>query len=258
MGAGLMGIKFWAILPSRYGSTRFPGKPLTLIAGEPLLQRVVEQVRKASGLKKIIVATDHPEIKNLCVKINVDVAMTDSDLASGTDRIYQAVLKSNEKISPDDVVLNIQGDEPLIPPQWIEKMIAAFQQDEKIRILTLAHALTPDELDNPNSVKVVLNSQGQALYFSRFPIPHSREKAGSPLSLKHVGIYGYRWSALQAFCETTACELEKAESLEQLRALYLGIPIHVMKVDGSIQGVDVPEDVEKVEKLLLEKTRYQD
>lgn len=251
-------MNFWAILPSRHGSTRFPGKPLALIAGVPLLQRVVGQVRKASGLKKIIVATDHPEIKDLCRKMNVDVVMTDSELTSGTDRVYQAVLKSNEKMDQDDVIFNIQGDEPLIPPEWIEKMIATFQRDGTVRILTLAHPLTSDELDNPNSVKVVLNSQSQALYFSRFPIPHSREKTEPPLSLKHVGIYGYRWSALQAFCGAAACQLEKSESLEQLRALYLGIPIHVMKVDGSIQGVDVPEDVLKVEKILLEKTRYQD
>ena len=243
-------MNFWAVVPSRYGSTRFPGKPLALIAGKTLLQRVVEQIRQAAGLKNIIVATDHAEIEKHCQKMGVAVVMTDSELASGTDRIYQAVLNSREKLSADDVVINIQGDEPLIPPQWIEQMIASFKKNPKIELLTLAHPITPEELENPNSVKVVLNNENQALYFSRFPIPHSREKMAQPLSLKHVGIYGYRWSTLEKFCKAPVSELEKAESLEQLRAMYLGIPIHVMKVEGAIQGVDVPEDVKKVEKIL--------
>lgn len=243
-------MNFWAVVPSRYGSTRFPGKPLALIAGVSLLQRVVEQIRQASGLKKILVATDNSEIQKLCEKINVDSVMTDSELVSGTDRIYQAVLRTNQKLNSDDVVINIQGDEPLIPPQWIEKMISLFQTDSKIQILTLAHPISLEELENPNSVKVVLNNQNQALYFSRFPIPHSREKMAQPLSLKHVGIYGYKWSALEKFCQSPASQLEKAESLEQLRAMDIGIPIHVMKVEGSIQGVDSPEDVSKVEKIL--------
>ncbi len=243
-------MNFWAVVPSRYGSTRFPGKPLALIAGIPLLQRVVDQIRKAKGLKKILVATDDKRILDLCKKITAEAVLTDSELASGTDRIYQAVLKANEKINSDDVVINIQGDEPLIPPQWIEKMIDYFKKNSKIQILTLAHPLTQEELENPNSVKVVLNSLEQALYFSRFPIPHSKLKMAEPISLKHVGVYAYRFSALEKFCNAPLSPLEKAESLEQLRALDLGIPIHVMKVAGSIQGVDVPEDVLKVEKIL--------
>jgi 3-deoxy-manno-octulosonate cytidylyltransferase (CMP-KDO synthetase) len=243
-------MNFWAVVPSRYGSTRFPGKPLALIAGVPLLQRVVEQIRKASGLKKILVATDHPEIQNLCRTIKVDSVMTDSELASGTDRIYQAVLKLEQKLNPDDVVINIQGDEPLIPPQWIERMIALFQKDHEIQILTLAHPISAEELENPNSVKVILDKQSKALYFSRFPIPHSREKMAQPLSLKHVGIYGYKWGTLEKFCQSPVSQLEKAESLEQLRAMDLGIPIHVLRVEGAIQGVDSPEDVIKVEKIL--------
>ena len=132
-------MKFWAVVPSRFGSTRFPGKPLAMIAGVPLLQRVVEQIRQVADLKRIIVATDNSSIQNLCQKINVDVVMTDSDLVSGTDRIYQAVLKTEQRLNPDDVVINIQGDEPLIPPRWIEKMIAEFQRERRIQILTLAH-----------------------------------------------------------------------------------------------------------------------
>lgn len=243
-------MNFWAVVPARYGSTRFPGKPLVPIAGVPLLQRVIEQIRQVPGLKNILVATDHSDIKNLCEKINVNAVMTDSELASGTDRIYQAVLKSKEKIQSEDVVINVQGDEPLIPPKWIERMIFNFKNNPEIEILTLAHPLSVEELENPNSVKVVTNIHNQALYFSRFPIPHSKEKMQQPLSMKHIGIYGYRWSALEKFCQTPVSELEKAESLEQLRALNLGIPIHVLKVEGSIQGVDVPEDIFKVEKLL--------
>ncbi len=243
-------MNFWAVIPSRYGSTRFPGKPLALVAGTPLLKRVVDRIRSVSGLKSILVATDHSEIKSLCEKINVEVMMTDSDLESGTDRIYQALLKTQNKISSDDVVINVQGDEPLIPAAWIEKMISLFQSDEKIKILTLAHKLTQEELANLNSVKVIVNKKNQALYFSRFPIPHSRDITNPPISLKHVGIYGYRWSTLESFCRTPVSDLEKAESLEQLRALDMGISIHVMTVEGSTQGVDVPEDIPKVEKIL--------
>ncbi len=243
-------MNFLAVVPSRYASTRFPGKPLALVAALPLLQRVVEQIRKVAGLKTVVVATDHPEILTLCRKIEVQAVMTDPDLASGTDRIYQAVLKLSERPKADDVVINVQGDEPLIPPAWIEKMISMFKSDPSIQILTLAHPLTEDELDNLNSVKVVVNQLDQALYFSRFPIPHSRIKMSEPLSFKHVGIYGYRWKTLERFCQAPVSDLEKAESLEQLRAMDLGIPIHVMKVSGAIQGVDVPADVLKVEKIL--------
>lgn len=250
-------MNFWAIVPARYGSTRFPGKPLVPIAGIPLLQRVIEQIRKAKGLHRVLVATDHVEIQNLCEKNKIDFAMTDSSLASGTDRIYQAALKSNAKLQADDVVINIQGDEPLIPPQWIERMIQFFKENPQVEILTLAHPLSDEELQNPNSVKVVINSQNQGLYFSRFPIPHSREKMFSPLSMKHVGIYGYRWKALEKFCHAPISSLERAESLEQLRALDMGMSIYVLKVEGAIQGVDVPEDVQKVEQILLKKFEKQ-
>ncbi len=243
-------MKFWALIPSRYGSTRFPAKPLALIKGVPLLQRVVEQVQRAQGLEGIIVATDHSEIQALCQKIKVKVVMTDSELASGTDRIFQAALKSQEKIQDEDVVINIQGDEPLMPPQWIENICSYFREHPEAQILTLAHPLAQEELENLNSVKVVLDSQDKALYFSRFPIPHSRVREGNPICLKHIGIYAYRFKSLEKFCKTPVCDLEKAESLEQLRALYVGLSIHVMKVKEAIQGVDVPEDIKKVEALL--------
>ncbi len=245
----------WALVPARYGSTRFPGKPLALIQGVPLLQRVVQQIQKARGLDRILVATDHPEIQSLCEKNNIPWAMTDSELASGTDRIYQAALRSGFHFAADDVILNIQGDEPLIPPAWIEAMIQEFKKNPAMEILTLAHPLTDEELNNPNSVKVIVNSKGQGIYFSRFPIPHSREKTSPPLSMKHVGLYGYRFRALQKFCEAPVSALERAESLEQLRALDGGESIFVLKVEGAIQGVDVPEDVKKVEKILLEQSQ---
>jgi 3-deoxy-manno-octulosonate cytidylyltransferase (CMP-KDO synthetase) len=242
-------MKFWAVVPSRYASTRFPAKPLALIAGQPLLQRVVQQIRKVSGLEDIIVATDHPDIENLCRKIGVKSMMTDSDLPSGTDRVCSAVARSGI-MDRDAVIINIQGDEPLIPPHWIEGIMDFFKKYPETEILTLAHPLTSEELENPNSVKVIVNQKNQAIYFSRFPIPHSREKMTPPLSMKHVGIYAYRLKTLMTFCGAPVSALEKAESLEQLRAMDMGIPIHVMKVEGSIQGVDVPDDVEKVEKIL--------
>lgn len=248
MGGAQMSV--YVVIPARFGSTRFPGKPLTLIKGVALLERVVRQVQKIKASAQILVATDDERIQDLCKKIQVPSVMTDSTLQSGTDRIYQALLRSGLSIQNSDVVINVQGDEPLIPPQWIEKLLQVFAQNSQATMATLAHPLTQEELENPNSVKVVTNQNGQALYFSRFPIPHSREKSAQPVSLKHVGIYAYRFSTLKAFCEAKPSPLEMSESLEQLRAMDLGYSIQVIQVEGAIQGVDVPEDVKKVESLL--------
>ncbi len=244
-------MKTWVLIPARFASTRFPGKPLALIAGVPLLERVIIQAQKASQVERVVIATDHEEIQHLCEKVGVSVVQTDSDLNSGTDRIHQALKRLAAPLQDSDVIINVQGDEPLMPPEWIEGLISLFKREPSLEMATLAHPLGWDELENLNSVKVVCDNNGYALYFSRFPIPHSREKKGDkPISLKHVGVYGYRYGTLKKFCTHAASPLEVSESLEQLRALDMGIRIQVMPVAGASQGVDTPEDVQKVEKLL--------
>jgi len=238
------------IVPARYASTRFPGKPLALIAGKPLIQHVVEQCQKAKSLSEVIVATDDTRIwevaQNFC-----RVEMTRPDHPSGSDRIAEVASRC-----PCDAVVNIQGDEPLIDPKVIDAVAGALARDE----MSTAAARIQDagELDNPNVVKVVVNAAGRALYFSRRTIPYLREAAsGSGTEqlaafafLKHLGIYGYRRETLLRLVKFPVSPLENAEKLEQLRALDNGIQIAVVKVDYDSVGVDVPGDVKRVEKLL--------
>ena len=239
------------IVPARYASTRFPGKPLALIAGKPLIQHVVEQCQKAKSLSEVIVATDDTRIwevaQNFC-----RAEMTRPDHPSGSDRIAEVAGRCQ-----CDAVVNIKGDEPLIDPKVIDAVAGALKQDEMSTAAT--RIKSAGELDNPNVVKVVVNVAGRALYFSRRTIPYLRE-AASPEGirgqlaafafLKHLGIYGYRRETLLRLVKFPVSPLEHAEKLEQLRALENGIPIAVMKVDYDSVGVDVPEDVKRVEKLL--------
>ena len=242
-------MKIVGIIPARFASTRFPGKPLALIAGKPLLQRVVEQCEKAKSLSEIIVATDDTRIlevaQNFC-----RVEMTLPNHPSGSDRIAEVA----ERISCDAVV-NIQGDEPLIDPAVIDMVANALAQNEMSTAAT--RIKNPAELDNPNVVKVVVNAAGRALYFSRRTIPYLREAASGSSEqlaafafLKHLGIYGYRRETLLRLVKFPVSPLENAEKLEQLRALENGIQIAVVKVDYDSIGVDAPEDVARVEKLL--------
>jgi 3-deoxy-manno-octulosonate cytidylyltransferase (CMP-KDO synthetase) len=238
------------IVPARYASTRFPGKPLALIAGKPLIQHVVEQCQKAKSLSEVIVATDDTRIwevaQNFC-----RVEMTRPDHPSGSDRIAEVAGRC-----PCDAVVNIQGDEPLMDPKVIDAVAGALARDEMSTAATRIQSA--DELDNPNVVKVVVNAAGRALYFSRRTIPYLREAAsGSGTEqlaafafLKHLGIYGYRREALLRLVKFPVSPLENAEKLEQLRALDNGIQIAVVKVDYDSVGVDVPGDVKRVEKLL--------
>ena len=250
-GCGLMGcVKILGIIPARYASTRFPGKPLALIAGKPLLQRVVEQCQKAKSLSEVIVATDDTRIwevaQNFC-----RVEMTRPDHPSGSDRIAEVAERCG-----GDAVVNIQGDEPLIDPGVIDAVAHAVAHNEMSTAATPIR--NPSELDNPNVVKVVVNAAGRALYFSRRTIPYLREAASRPVPeqlaalpfLKHLGIYGYRRETLLRLVKFPVSPLENAEKLEQLRALENGIGIAVVKVDYDSIGVDLPEDVAKVEKLL--------
>jgi len=243
-------MKILGIIPARYASTRFPGKPLHPIAGKPLIQRVVEQCQKAKSLNEVIVATDDLRIAD-AAKAFCRVEMTREDHPSGSDRIAEVAARCG-----CDAVVNIQGDEPLIDPAVVDAVAQALKGSE------MSTAATPiknsAEYDNPNVVKVVVNCAGHALYFSRRTIPYLREAASRSASeqlaafpfLKHLGIYGFRRETLLQLVKYSVSPLENAEKLEQLRALDNGIQIAVVCVDYDSIGVDVPEDVARVENLL--------
>jgi 3-deoxy-manno-octulosonate cytidylyltransferase (CMP-KDO synthetase) len=243
-------VKVIGIIPARFASTRFPGKPLASIAGKSLIQRVVEQCQKAKSLSEVVVATDDERIAAAAKKY-CRVEMTRADHPSGSDRIAEVA----ERLSCDAIV-NIQGDEPLIDPKVIDAVAGALVNN------TMSTAATtiknPAEYDNPNVVKVVVNAGGHALYFSRRTIPYLREAASRPVPeqlaafpfLKHLGIYGFRRETLLRLVQFPVSPLENAEKLEQLRALDNGIGIAVVKVDYDSVGVDLPEDVERVEQIL--------
>jgi len=243
-------VKILGVIPARFASTRFPGKPLALIAGKPLIQRVVEQCQQAKSLSEIVVATDDERIATAARKF-CRVEMTRADHPSGSDRIAEVA----ERISCDAVV-NIQGDEPLIDRNVIDDVANALMQNEMSTAATPIKNLS--ELENPNVVKVVVNAAGRALYFSRRTIPYLREAANRPVPeqlaafpfLKHLGIYGYRRGTLLRLVKFPVSPLENAEKLEQLRALENGIQIVVVKVNYDSVGVDTPEDVEWVERYL--------
>ena len=243
-------MKILGIIPARYASTRFPGKPLALIAGKPLIQRVVEQCQRAKSLSEVIVATDDERIRDAAQKF-CRVEMTRADHPSGTDRIAEVADRCG-----GDAIVNIQGDEPLIDPGVVDAVAGALKQNE---MSTAATAIkNPAEYDNPNVVKVVVNAAGRALYFSRRTIPYLREAASRSVDeqlaafpfLKHLGIYGYRAETLLRLVTFPVSPLENAEKLEQLRALDNGIQIAVMRVNYDSIGVDRPEDVEWVERYL--------
>lgn len=242
-------MKIVGVIPARFGSTRFPGKPLVNLKGRPLIQWTVEGARKSRLLSEVIVATDHEGIKAAVEAIGVKVVMTDSDLPTGSDRIHAAI-----KDVACDVVVNIQGDEPLVTGELIDRLAQVFVDDPKMDMATLAHPISEEELQSLNSVKVVLNNRDEALYFSRYAIPYSRVPAGELGTwdgcLKHIGMYAYSKSFLKQFCEASPALIEKAESLEQLRALYLGAKIKVIRVKEASVGVDTPEDLVRLEKLL--------
>jgi 3-deoxy-manno-octulosonate cytidylyltransferase (CMP-KDO synthetase) len=243
------------IIPARYASTRFPGKPLAKIAGKPLLQHVVERCAQARFLSRIIVATDDERIREFAEKF-CKVEMTSQDHPSGTDRAAEVA-----KRLECDAVVNIQGDEPLIDPAVIDAVAGALAHAPMSTAATPIK--DPAEYDNPNVVKVVVNLAERALYFSRRTIPYVRDAASRSKDeqlaafafLKHLGIYGYRRDTLLQLVGFPQSPLEQAEKLEQLRALENGIELAVVRVDYDSVGVDVPEDVARVEKRLKRKSK---
>jgi len=247
-------MKIFGIIPARYGSSRFPGKPLALIAGKTLIQHVVEQCQKAASLSQVIVATDDTRIWEVAQGF-CRAEMTGPDHPSGTDRIAEVAQSCR-----CDAIVNIQGDETLIDPRVIDAVAGALAKEEMSTAATLIEHEA--EWGNPNVVKVVVNAAGRALYFSRRSIPYVRDAATGAEQLaafpflKHVGLYGYRRQTLLRLVKFPVSPLEKAEKLEQLRALENGISIAVVKVSYDSVGVDVPADVKRVE-WLLKKRRGQ-
>jgi 3-deoxy-manno-octulosonate cytidylyltransferase (CMP-KDO synthetase) len=239
------------VIPSRWGSTRFPGKSLALIGGRPLLAWVVERARLAHRLDEVWVATDDERIAVAARACGVGAVMTRSDHPSGTDRIAEAI-----RNIPAEVVINIQGDEPLIDPGLIDRVAGALADHDGWDMATAASPLrTAEELRNPDVVKVVRAHDGRALYFSRSVIPFVRgAEAGFPpvagSHFRHVGLYGYRRAFLERLVREPPCALENLEKLEQLRALALGGRMVVLDCEADGIGVDSPADVPKAEVLL--------
>jgi 3-deoxy-manno-octulosonate cytidylyltransferase (CMP-KDO synthetase) len=224
------------IIPARLQSTRLPEKPLQDLCGAPLIARVLEQVRKATCLRAVIVATDSPKIADAVRAAGGQAVMTDAQLPSGLDRVAAAA-----RTLEDDVIVNIQGDEPFVSPKGLEHLVSLFRSPNVIMGTLAAPFPAGEDVKDPNRVKVVIDRMSRALYFSRAPIPHG---AGSA-ALLHVGVYAYRLEALLELARVGPCPLERAERLEQLRALWYGIPIHVAVGDYGSLGIDTPEDLER-------------
>ncbi len=248
-------MKVFGIIPSRYGSSRFPGKPLAIIAGKPLVAWVVEAVKRASSLDEVIVATDDERIVAAVEQYGGKAVMTPSELPSGTDRIACAA----GDFADDDILVNIQGDEPLIDPALIDGLVARLR-DEGNR-WDMATAVTPirneRDLTAKTVVKVVLDRDDGALYFSRATIPACRDQAEdytTGLYVRHLGIYAYRGAFLRRYVAEKPCALEQTEKLEQLRALWMGAKIACIRTDDEGIGVDTPEDAERVGKILAART----
>lgn len=243
-------MKTLGIIPSRYGSSRFPGKPLHLLCGKPLVAWVVEAVKKAKTLDDVIVATDDERIVAAVEAHGGKAVMTPSELPSGTDRIACAA----GDFADDDILVNIQGDEPLISPDLIDALVGRMKEGSK---WDMATAVTPikslDDLNAKTVVKVVLDRDDGALYFSRAPIPCDRDHEPdikSGLWVRHLGIYAYRGAFLKKYISAPPCDLEKTEKLEQLRALWMGAKIAVIRTDDEGVGVDTPEDAVRIEAIL--------
>jgi 3-deoxy-manno-octulosonate cytidylyltransferase (CMP-KDO synthetase) len=252
-------MKFIGIIPARYASSRFPGKALFVIEGKTMIQRVYEQALKASVLADLYVATDDISIENHVKKFGGKVVMTSKDIACGTDRCHVAfqTINANNIYKPDDVIINIQGDEPLIDPEQINIVASCFKSIE-VEIATLIKKLdSTDDLLSPNVMKVVCDHQKRAMYFSRSPVPYFRDLDQKQWIKKHtyyhhIGIYAYRAAVLSKLQDLPPSELEKAEALEQLRWLQNGYSIYVEQTDYQGHAVDVPADVDKIIKLLKE------
>ncbi|MBQ7318081.1 MAG: 3-deoxy-manno-octulosonate cytidylyltransferase [Phascolarctobacterium sp.] len=238
-------MKVLCVIPARYASTRLPGKPLSMIAGKPMIQHVYERACQAQLPDEVVVATDNELVEQAVLGFGGKAVMTSPDHPSGTDRLAEVALKY-----PDvDIIVNVQGDEPMIPPEIIDRLAEVFDGDADLNMATMKVLMDEEDYDNPAAVKVVTDQRGYALYFSRSLMPYPRNKPEDYKVFKHVGIYAYRRNFLLKYAALTPTPLERAESLEQLRALENGYKIKVLESDFQGIGVDTPEDLAAVNAL---------
>ena len=235
-------MKILCVIPTRYASTRLPGKPLADIAGKPMICRVYEQAVQAKSLAGVLAAVDDQRVYDAVVQNGGQAMMTSPDHPTGTDRLAEVAAAY-----PDmDLIINVQGDEPLIDPELIDKLAAVFDEDPQLQMATVKTPMsTQAEMQNPNNVKVVTDKKGYALYFSRSLLPYPRVPHGRPV-YKHIGIYAYKRDFLLRYAQMEPTPLEQTESLEQLRALENGYRIRVIETDRRFVGVDTPEDLAEV------------
>lgn len=238
-------MKTICVIPARYSSTRLPGKPLKDICGVPMICRVYDRAKLAKNISEVIVATDDERILDAVEKHSGKAVMTRADHKTGTDRLAEVA----EKFSDADLIVNVQGDEPLIDSSLIDELVAQFVDDENLQMATVATELTDAaEIQNPNNVKVIFDKNNDALYFSRSLIPYPRN-AGISKTYKHIGIYAYRRNFLLNYAKMESTPLEQTESLEQLRALENGYKIRVIISDCKFVGVDTEEDLKLVNEI---------
>jgi len=242
-------VKVITFIPSRYDSKRFPGKPLAPIAGKPMIEHVYQRALSCPDVSDVIVATDDERIFQCVEGFGGKSIMTDANHPSGTDRIAEASLKMN--LGRDDLIVNVQGDQPIFRPSTISDMLAPLREDPDIPMSTLKYRITDErEIDDPNHVKVVTDKEGFALFFSRSPIPFFRDSRSNQVYYKHLGFYAYRRDFLTKFSSLPVGELESSEKLEQLRALEYGFRIKVVETPFDSIEVDRPADIKRVEKLM--------
>ncbi len=245
-----MAFKAVGIIPARWSSTRFPGKPLHRIAGKPLLQHVWERCQRARTLDAVIVATDDMRIAEAAFGWGAGVSMTSAKHQSGTDRVAEVAAKAPEFSH----VINLQGDEPLVDPKLIDRLVETLRVDRQLQMITAAHRFgDPADIASPHQVKVVVDLNGNALYFSRSLIPFVRSTRARATHLRHQGIYGYTRQLLLRFVQWKPAPLERAESLEQLRALENAVRIHVLVTKTGSPGIDTPEDAAALEQMLARR-----
>jgi 3-deoxy-manno-octulosonate cytidylyltransferase (CMP-KDO synthetase) len=238
--------KCYGIIPARYASTRFPGKPLADIAGKPMFWHVFARAKKCPQLSEVFMATDDRRIESAAKALNVPVIMTRDDHPSGTDRVLEAAQLLN--LPEDSIIVNIQGDEPLLKPAMLTELVVPFKSADA-EVTTLARIISKKEAADINQVKVVFSKTGRALYFSRSPIPCYRDGKGKSF-FGHIGLYAFRMKTLIKFVSLGPSSLETAEKLEQLRLLENDIPIHVVITEHKSMGVDSPEDIKKILNIL--------
>jgi len=234
-----------AIIPARYESSRFPGKPLAMIHGKPMFWHVMDRAARCPLVKTVALATDDDRILDAAKALGMTALMTSAAHASGTDRVLEAARLLNA--SPDSVIVNVQGDEPALNPDMLTELVRPFD-DPAVQVTTLGHVISAEEAQSPDRVKIVRASDGRALYFSRAAVPFGRDNP--PEYLGHIGLYGLRMHILEKFSALGESPLERLEKLEQLRLLEAGIPIHVALTRHKSHGVDRPEDLQTVSALM--------